>query len=454
MPVELSTGSPDGAIELSNRGDVDLTWNVSGATMAFGTNQRDFYTAAFLGGPYGTEAPDFTWFNPGADSELTEFRLGLLDDGGVLYTLPFDFPLFGSAYSTVFISANGVLVFGTSDTGSGDATGDLPSTAYPNGVVAPFWEDLLCTASTRVSVESPREGTLVVQFEGMTVKSTRGVAHFEVRLFADGQITVNIRNFGSSWPASVKVGVETADGTDGINVAPALPATAPFAISFTPLIVPLQGADGQLGAGSAGTFPFEVTSTGSSVAYLGIQAFDQCGGWTATRDVRVVKTVFSYRWLAGSWGPCLASSCEDESGTRTRDVICVGSDNSTYSGSSCASAPSCTPFADWEDDYGYTCNDYVYNAWCTSSGGFGSGWPSSWTSFAARSYSGRGTAAEACCSCGGGASNERPPDTETCTDPINGCTGTTTATSTTTKEARCLQIMTVRAQNIKATLCD
>merc|ERR1711862_19941 len=58
--------------------------------------------------------------------------------------------------------------------------------------------------------------------------------------------------------------------------------------------------------------------------------------------------------------------------------------------------------ADWKSTAGSTCADYVSKAWCTSDGGYGSGWDkSTWGTFDTWAVHGA-AATVACCGCGGG----------------------------------------------------
>eukprot|EP00667_Euglena_gracilis_P006476 EG_transcript_6524 len=79
----------------------------------------------------------------------------------------------------------------------------------------------------------------------------------------------------------------------------------------------------------------------------------------------------------------------------TYDVVC----NETFT----TEALAC-PCKDtvWTDRYGSTCQDYVANQWCNSSGGYGPGWDFSqpeFSSFGARGMD-NNTAPTACCGCG------------------------------------------------------
>ena len=55
----------------------------------------------------------------------------------------------------------------------------------------------------------------------------------------------------------------------------------------------------------------------------------------------------------------------------------------------------------WTDIRGYSCQKHVASKYCTSDGGYGSGWPSSWKDFEKQRRLGL-TARQACCGCGGG----------------------------------------------------
>ena len=65
--------------------------------------------------------------------------------------------------------------------------------------------------------------------------------------------------------------------------------------------------------------------------------------------------------------------------------------------------------ADWMDSEKNTCSTYVLNKWCTSDGGYGTGWDFSWGSFATFATQNH-SAFQACCGCGADA--QRPTCTE------------------------------------------
>ena len=82
----------------------------------------------------------------------------------------------------------------------------------------------------------------------------------------------------------------------------------------------------------------------------------------------------------------------------------------TCSGPSSGPVSSCTDLpwdstvgggATWTASNGKTCQNYEDNKWCTSEGGYGTGWPSGDVSFSSFARGGV-DATQACCACGGG----------------------------------------------------
>ncbi|MGH7149683.1 MAG: hypothetical protein ACREIU_03235 [Planctomycetota bacterium] len=57
-------------------------------------------------------------------------------------SIPFAFSYFGSSAGSVRPNTNGAMKFGTGGSGDSPANQVLPSSASPNGMVAPFWDDL------------------------------------------------------------------------------------------------------------------------------------------------------------------------------------------------------------------------------------------------------------------------------------------------------------------------
>eukprot|EP00667_Euglena_gracilis_P024352 EG_transcript_27949 len=62
-------------------------------------------------------------------------------------------------------------------------------------------------------------------------------------------------------------------------------------------------------------------------------------------------------------------------------------------------SPGCVDVANWNVSGGLTCADFVDNAYCTPTRGYGTGWNSLWGTFSLYTYHGL-DCTQACCGCG------------------------------------------------------
>ena len=111
---------------------------------------------AFQGGPdkYGYRyidsmertGPKFIWQKFGKDVVQLEGKTAVGDNLTVSYPIGFPFEFYGKKYSSFQISDNGYIIFYVSRpiaasqgfTYNGEK---VPSSAYPNGILAPLWGD-------------------------------------------------------------------------------------------------------------------------------------------------------------------------------------------------------------------------------------------------------------------------------------------------------------------------
>jgi hypothetical protein len=147
--------------------------------------------------------------------------LGLSDDNGVVLPLGFTFDFFGSPKTTVGVTSNGYLTFGTT---LGDFTNDpIPNTLEPNDMIAPLWDDFnpfdggevyagtFGMAPNRAFVASWVD---VPQFGGVGDSNT-----FQAILFESGRISFRYLGFSPpSFAGDITVGVENATGTAGTSI--------------------------------------------------------------------------------------------------------------------------------------------------------------------------------------------------------------------------------------------
>jgi hypothetical protein len=186
--------------------------------------------AADSGGPDGfgytwtdsNEAggPTYDWI----DIRATGTSISLSDDDYEQVSLPFDFSFYGVDHSTVYISSNGYLTFGTDRT---DYTNDaIPSTNQPNDYIAPFWDDLDPRGSgTQIHyLSDATNGRFIVQYTDIRHYNYRWSTDrytFQVILYEDGRIKYQYQDMlgGGYGVTSATVGIEAPAGTDGLTVA-------------------------------------------------------------------------------------------------------------------------------------------------------------------------------------------------------------------------------------------
>ena len=184
-------------------------------------------SATDTGSVAGTVAENFVfsddtyvWVDATAGGTNTGIRD---DDASVTIPLPFAFRFFGASYTSVKASTNGYLVFGSS-AASGWSNERLPAAAVPNGIVAPFWDDL--RLSTRGAIWYRTVGTapnrrFVVEWDAVPHYFDVGGATFEAILEeSTGDVVFQYQDvdFGDEFVndgASATVGIEDTTGTVG-----------------------------------------------------------------------------------------------------------------------------------------------------------------------------------------------------------------------------------------------
>jgi hypothetical protein len=137
--------------------------------------------------------------------------------------LPFNFTFAGTSYSSVKISSNGNIHFGTASSAYSNVA--IPNTANPNALIAALWDDLNPSVGgaiyTTTSGTAPNR-TFVIEWRGVPRygAGTNG-ATFEIQLDeTTNQIWIVYQDtdFGSTSynaGASATSGVENAAGSAG-----------------------------------------------------------------------------------------------------------------------------------------------------------------------------------------------------------------------------------------------
>jgi subtilisin family serine protease len=162
----------------------------------------------------------YAWVDATAGGTSTGLRA---DDGSVTVSLPFAFRFFGSDQTSLKVSSNGYLVFGSS-AASAWSNVRLPDSALPNGIVAPFWDDLTLSAQGAIwyrTVGTAPNRRFVVEWVGVPHYFDDGDSTFEAILEeSSGDIVFQYQDvdFGDpfeNYAVSATIGIEDTAGIVG-----------------------------------------------------------------------------------------------------------------------------------------------------------------------------------------------------------------------------------------------
>jgi len=186
-------------------------------------------------GEGGPDAFGYRWIDsnePGGpsfdfvDISGTGTATALGDDAVTTVALPFTFSFYGQDYDEIVISSNGFLSFDP-DAGSDLSNDPIPSAGGTENLIAALWDDLDPGngdgAPGEIYYQDMGDGRFIVQYD-MVPHWPDGDAElntFEIILNQSGSILLQYSSFtdDASGPESYTVGIENADGTDGLQVA-------------------------------------------------------------------------------------------------------------------------------------------------------------------------------------------------------------------------------------------
>jgi len=181
---------------------------------------------------------------PFEDISATGTPLSLVDDDGEVVPLGFTFAFYTIAHTTVGISSNGYLSFGSNLTVFSDQP--IPNSNEPNDLIAPLWDDLNPATGGTVHYQTlgaAPNRRFIVQWTMVPEWIADGANTFQVILH-EGSNTIEFR-YGDLSASDGTIGVENPPGLAGTSVsrasigsgdcvlltptavAPATPAEAP-----------------------------------------------------------------------------------------------------------------------------------------------------------------------------------------------------------------------------------
>ncbi|WP_344126469.1 carboxypeptidase regulatory-like domain-containing protein [Luedemannella flava] len=205
-------------------------------------------------------------------------------------TLPFAFPFYGQVFYEAWIDSNGYVTF--LDPGGSypyTGTGNVPQVASPNGVVAPFWDDLVVDASASVRTSLTGTGSaarFTIEWNNVYRKANSSQRlSFETILAPDGTVTTNYTGLDTDAEkgAAAIVGIEAPSGENGLVYSKSQPAlqngravvfTAPETVSLFDLSGTLKDAAGVAVVGAT-----------VSIEPLGLTAVTGTGGTYQFNDL-------------------------------------------------------------------------------------------------------------------------------------------------------------------------
>ncbi len=158
--------------------------------------------------------PVYGWF----EISLIGTELTMIDDeeSSPFINMGMSFEYYGASYDTVKVFPNGYLSF-TDNLESFDIE-SIPNVSRPNGIIAPFRNDLDPGSQGAVYYYYDSSNSrFIVQYENVPVYGESAGNTFQVILDASGEILFQYKSMNGTLNACV-IGVENQDGTKGLQV--------------------------------------------------------------------------------------------------------------------------------------------------------------------------------------------------------------------------------------------
>ena len=212
------------------------------------------------------------------------------DDAKTTYNLPagFNFPFYGTTYTSVTISTNGILYFDTPP--AGNDAGALVSILNARRGIAGMWDDLRTDerAGDDVYVVQPDADHVIFRWVGTTFEETRvgDPVNFEIELARNGTITTRygagntglnpVVGVSSGTPEAYVATAHTRDLTMGVPISLTNAQAVAFARRDAATPVVQFAATGTTVNEGAGSVTLSVTRTNnlSAAATVGITTVD------------------------------------------------------------------------------------------------------------------------------------------------------------------------------------
>ena len=132
------------------------------------------------------------------------------------FPIGFNFKYYGNVKTQLYVQTNGFITF-QPVTDNWYTNEQIPSTDAPNEIICPFWDDL--DGRTQGDVYYKQDGNkFIIQYNNWQLYSGTGSLTFQIVLYSNGKILFYYNNLVGTLNACT-VGIENADGTDGLQTA-------------------------------------------------------------------------------------------------------------------------------------------------------------------------------------------------------------------------------------------
>lgn len=213
IEVDLAAGgSAIHNITVQNNGDGPLQYMVTKQGSAyqdsFGYFWRDSDNAA---------GPQFAWIDISQIGQPLHFYD--LDNGTSprLY-LGFSFEFYGNSYGSLYASVNGWASFMNAYFNNYQNV-PIPDRAYPNNMLAPFFDDLTLARGGQVLYYTNNTDTAIITWDNLSDSRNVGRFTFQIILIAPNIVKFQYASLGPDRLNECTVGIENRTGTVGLQVA-------------------------------------------------------------------------------------------------------------------------------------------------------------------------------------------------------------------------------------------
>jgi len=221
---EINLGSEGTVFEdltLTNSGGLSLEFNI----------EIDMEEQSWIGGSdeFGYTwtdknlqvGPDYSWI------DIKDFGEEIGDSGDNdenygFFALNFSFPFYGNSFDSLRISSNGWISF-TDTTAEGVISyvnKELPWIWGPYNIIAPLWDDLKLTDSSKIYFHSTSDSAFVcfINLFRYSPATGGGPYTFQTILTQSGEITFQCHGIDDTL-YSATVGIQNQDGTTGLEIS-------------------------------------------------------------------------------------------------------------------------------------------------------------------------------------------------------------------------------------------